>query len=108
MNIKISEKSEVEIRSKALTKSLYLLEQVDGMSLEDTRSKMLKAYTNLILEYESLLILRAEVDNYTKGQEDLIQYIKYEVLKIEETTNIVDLPFDIIYLLKSIKPKQRR
>jgi len=108
MNIKISEKSEVEIRSKALTKSLYLLEQVDGMSLEDTRSKMLKAYTNLILEYESLLILRAEVDNYTKGQEDLIQYIKDEVLKIEETTNIVDLPFDIIYLLKSIKPKQRR
>ena len=108
MNIKISEKSEVEIRSKALTKSLYLLEQVDGMSLEDTRSKMLKAYTNLILEYESLLILRAEVDNYTKGQEDLIQYIKDEVLNIEETTNIVDLPFDIIYLLKSIKPKQRR
>lgn len=108
MNIKISEKSEVEIRSKALTKSLYLLEQVDGMSLEDTRSKMLKAYTNLILEYESLLILRDEVDNYTKGQEDLIQYIKDEVLKIEETTNIVDLPFDIIYLLKSIKPKQRR
>lgn len=108
MNIKISEKSEVEIRSKALTKSLYLLEQVDGMSLEDTRSKMLKAYTNLILEYESLLILRDEVDNYTKGQEDLIQYIKDEVLNIEETTNIVDLPFDIIYLLKSIKPKQRR
>ena len=60
MNIKISKKSEVEIRSKALTKSLYLLEQVDGMSLEDTRSKMLEAYTNLILEYESLLILRDE------------------------------------------------
>jgi len=60
MNIKISKKSEVEIRSKALTKSLYLLEQVDGMSLEDTRSKMLNAYTNLILEYESLLILRDE------------------------------------------------
>ena len=108
MNIKISEKSEVEIRSKALTKSLYLLEQVDGMSLEDTRSKMLKAYTDLILEYESLLILRDEVDNYTKGQEDLIQYIKDEVLNIEETTNIVYLPFDIIYLLKSIKPKQIR
>jgi threonine synthase len=107
MNIKISEKSEVEIRSKALTKSLYLLEQVDGMSLEDTRSKMLNAYTNLILEYESLLILRDEVDNYTKGQEDLIQYIKDEVFKMEETTNIVDFPFDILYLLKSIKPKQR-
>lgn len=107
MNIKISEKSEVEIRSKALTKSLYLLEQVDGMSLEETRSKMLNAYTNLILEYESLLILRDEVDNYTKGQEDLIQYIKDEVFKMEETTNIVDFPFDILYLLKSIKPKQR-
>ena len=107
MNIKISEKSEVEIRSKAFTKSLYLLEQVDGMSLEDTRSKMLNAYTNLILEYESLLILRDEVDNYTKGQEDLIQYIKDEVFKMEETTNIVDFPFDILYLLKSIKPKQR-
>ena len=107
MNIKISEKSEVEIRSKALTKSLYLLEQVDGMSLEDTRSKMLNAYTNLILEYESLLILRDEVDNYTKGQEDLIQYIKDEVFKMEETTSIVDFPFDILYLLKSIKPKQR-
>jgi hypothetical protein len=107
MNIKISEKSEVEIRSKALTKSLYLLEQVDGMSLEDTRSKMLNAYTNLILEYESLLILRDEVDNYTKGQEDLIQYIKDEVFKMEKTTNIVDFPFDILYLLKSIKPKQR-
>ena len=107
MNIKMSEKSEVEIRSKALSKSLYLLEQVDGMSLEDTRSKMLKAYTNLILEYESLLTHRDEVDNYTKGQEDLVRYIKDEVLKIEETTNIVDLPFDIIYLLKSIKPKQR-
>jgi len=106
MNIKMSEKSEVEIRSKALSKSLYLLEQVDGMSLEDTRSKMLKAYTNLILEYESLLTHRDEVDNYTKGQEDLVRYIKDEVLKIEETTNIVDLPFDIIYLLKSIKPKQ--
>ena len=100
MNIKISEKSEVEIRSKALTKSLYLLEQVDGMSLEETRSKMLNAYTNLILEYESLLILRDEVDNYTKGQEDLIQYIKDEVFKMEETTNIVDFPFDILYLLK--------
>ena len=107
MNIKISEKSEVEIRSKALTKSLYLLEQVDGMSLEETRSKMLNAYTNLILEYESLLILMDEVDNYTKGQEDLIQYIKDEVFKMEETTNIVDFPFDILYLLKSIKPKQR-
>ena len=107
MNIKISKKSEVEIRSKALTKSLYLLEQVDGMSLEETRSKMLNAYTNLILEYESLLILRDEVDNYTKGQEDLIQYIKDEVFKMEETTNIVDFPFDILYLLKSIKPKQR-
>lgn len=107
MNIKMSEKSEVEIRSKALEKSLYLLEQVDGMSLEDTRSKMLKAYTNLILEYESLLTHRDEVDNYTKGQEDLVRYIKDEVLKIEETTNIVDLPFDIIYLLKSIKPIQR-
>ena len=107
MNIKMNEKSEVEIRSKALSKSLYLLEQVDGMSLEDTRSKMLKAYTNLILEYESLLTHRDEVDNYTKGQEDLVRYIKDEVLKIEETTNIVDLPFDIIYLLKSIKPKQR-
>ena len=107
MNIKISEKSEVEIRSKALTKSLYLLEKVDGMSLEDTRSKMLNAYTNLILEYESLLILRDEVDNYTKGQEDLIQYIKDEVFKMEETTNIVDFHFDILYLLKSIKPKQR-
>jgi len=106
MNIKMNEKSEVEIRSKALAKSLYLLEQVDGMSLEDTRSKMLKAYTNLILEYESLLTHRDEVDNYTKGQEDLVRYIKDEVLKIEETTNIVDLPFDIIYLLKSIKPKQ--
>ena len=107
MNIKMNEKSEVEIRSKALAKSLYLLEQVDGMSLEDTRSKMLKAYTNLILEYESLLTHRDEVDNYTKGQEDLVRYIKDEVLKIEETTNIVDLPFDIIYLLKSIKPIQR-
>jgi hypothetical protein len=60
MNIKISEKSEVEIRSKALTKSLYLLEQVDGMSLEDTRSKMLNAYTNLILEYEYLLTVRKD------------------------------------------------
>lgn len=67
MNIKISKKSEVEIRSKALTKSLYLLDQVDGMSLEDTRSKMLEAYTNLILEYESLLILKDEVDNYRES-----------------------------------------
>ena len=80
MNIKINVIQEVEIQCKALTKSLDLLEQVKGMSLEVTRSKMLKAYTDLILEYESLLILRDEIDNYTKGQEDLIQYIKDWVL----------------------------
>ena len=44
---------------------------------------------------------------YERGQRDLIQDIKEKVAKLEENTNTTDFAFDVINLLKSIKPKQR-
>jgi len=35
---------------------------------------------------------------------DLIQDIKKKVAKLEETTTITDFAFDIVHLLKTIKP----
>jgi hypothetical protein len=43
-------------------------------------------------------------NDYLRGQLDLIQDIKQKVAKMEETTTIKDFPFDIVHLLKTIKP----
>jgi hypothetical protein len=56
MNIKLSKMQEQEIKDKAFRKSLALLECIDGLDLITTRSKLLEAYTNIILEYEYLLL----------------------------------------------------
>lgn len=58
MNIKLSKMQEIAIKDKALRKSLFLLEQLDGLDITATRNKLLEAYTNLILEYEYLLTVR--------------------------------------------------
>ncbi len=42
--------------------------------------------------------------DYEQGQVDLINHIKEEVAKLEENTNTTDFAFDVINLLKSIKP----
>lgn len=44
------------------------------------------------------------MSDYEQGQVDLINHIKKEVAKLEETTNTTDFAFDMINLLKSIKP----
>jgi hypothetical protein len=44
------------------------------------------------------------MSDYEQGQVDLINHIKKEVAKLEGTTNTADFAFDIINLLKSIKP----
>jgi len=56
MNIKLTKMQEQEIKDKAFRKSLALLEYIDGLDLITTRSKLLEAYTNIILEYEYLLL----------------------------------------------------
>jgi len=45
-------------------------------------------------------------NDYLRGQLDLIQDIKKKVAKLEETTTIADFAFDIVNLLKTIKPVQ--
>ena len=49
-------------------------------------------------------------DDYTKGQEELILHIKSKISKILENSEGYDILFDIIDLLKTLKPipKQRR
>jgi uncharacterized protein YpuA (DUF1002 family) len=48
-------------------------------------------------------------DDYTKGQEELILHIKSKISKILENSEGSDILFDIIDLLKTLKPtpKQR-
>jgi len=44
-------------------------------------------------------------EQYLQGQLDLIQKIKENIIELERSEpNGVDLAFDILYLLKSIKP----
>tara|TARA_R110000868_G_scaffold250233_1_gene506708 strand:- start:171 stop:338 length:168 start_codon:yes stop_codon:yes gene_type:complete len=52
--------------------------------------------------------VKIELDEYLQGQLDLISDIKSKVAKFESTTTIDDLPFDIIYLLKSINPVDKK
>jgi len=49
------------------------------------------------------------IDDYTKGQEELILHIKSKISKILENSEGHDILFDIIDLLKTLKPtpKQR-
>ena len=48
-------------------------------------------------------------DDYTKGQEEMILHIKSKISKILENSEGHDILFDIIDLLKTLKPipKQR-
>lgn len=48
-------------------------------------------------------------EDYTKGQEELILHIKSKISKILENSEGYDILFDIIDLLKTLKPipKQR-
>jgi hypothetical protein len=48
------------------------------------------------------------MNEYLQGQLDLIADIKSKVAKFESSTTIDDLPFDIIFLLKSIKPVDKK
>ncbi len=50
------------------------------------------------------MIERSIDSDYYRGQMNLIRDIKEKVSKLEETTTITDLAFDIILLLKTIKP----
>ena len=43
-------------------------------------------------------------DKVLEAQNELIQDIKEKVAKMEETTTIQDFPFDVLHLLKTIKP----
>jgi len=45
--------------------------------------------------------------DYEQGQIDLINDIKQKVAKLEETTTITDLPFDVINLLKGLQPIEK-
>ena len=45
-----------------------------------------------------------EIDNYTVGQEDLIQYIKMSLANIAHTSEDEDIMFDFIHFLKNLKP----
>ena len=47
-----------------------------------------------------------KTNDYLRGQLDLIQDIKKKVAKMEDTTTITDFAFDIVDLLKTIKPVQ--
>jgi hypothetical protein len=47
------------------------------------------------------------MDEYTRGQIDLIKVIKEKVSKLEDTTTIQNFPFDMLHLLKNIKPIQK-
>lgn len=49
----------------------------------------------------------SKMKDYEQGQVDLINHIKKEVAKLEETTTITNLPFDVIHLLKSIEPIEK-
>jgi len=48
-------------------------------------------------------------EDYTKGQEEMILHIKSKISKILENSEGADILFDIIDLLKTLKPtpKQR-
>lgn len=45
-----------------------------------------------------------KMNDYLRGQLDLIQDIKKKVARLEETTTITDFAFDMVHLLKTIKP----
>jgi|AntDeeMetagen681_2_1112603.scaffolds.fasta_scaffold56601_1 hypothetical protein len=47
-----------------------------------------------------------EKSEYLQGQEDLINEIKKEVSIIIEKSEGSDVMFDILHLLKSLKPKK--
>ena len=44
------------------------------------------------------------MDEYMQGQLDLIKKIKSDIIKMEEETDERDFVFDLIFLLKNIKP----
>ena len=44
------------------------------------------------------------MSDYKRGQEDLIQQIKIKVTRILDTSEGYDMLFDIINLLKTLKP----
>lgn len=48
------------------------------------------------------------MDDYTKGQEDLIKHIKIKVSYILDNSEGYDMLFDIINLLKSLKPREKK
>lgn len=45
--------------------------------------------------------------SYEKGQIDLINDIKSKVDELVKVTSVKDLPFDLINLLRNIKPIQK-
>ena len=47
------------------------------------------------------------MNEYIKGQLDLINDIKTKVAELEKTATIKDFAFDIIHLLKTIKPIEK-
>ena len=47
-------------------------------------------------------------EDYIKGQEDLIRDIKTKVNYILDNSEGYDMLFDIINLLKTLKPKERK
>ncbi len=47
------------------------------------------------------------MSDYKQGQQDIIDEIKSECLKIEQKSKGADVMIDVIYLLKSLKAKDK-